>query len=147
MPGNWRSRAAVRGASAQLPSMNLPDLNMKLFQAILWMPPAVAALSASMPGMAIAPFNWAKLLWRMKVRRPKTARMPMMGVRKSLQSSPIGAALALSVIQSVRDFNFSHGVEDSELSWILERNDRVRHVIEMVGGVPYKKYRVYEKPL
>jgi len=93
------------------------------------------------------PFNWIKLLWRMKVKRPKTARMPMMGVRKSLQATPIGAALALSVIRSVREFNFSNGVEDSELSWILERNDRVRHVIEMVGGVPYKTYRVYEKPL
>jgi hypothetical protein len=93
------------------------------------------------------PFNWIKLLWRMKVKRPKTARMPMMGVRKSLQASPIGAALALSVIRSVREFNFSNGVEDSELSWILERNDRVRHVIEMVGGVPYKTYRVYEKSI
>ncbi|HET7085712.1 MAG TPA: hypothetical protein VFI23_13125 [Rhizomicrobium sp.] len=93
------------------------------------------------------PFNWIKLLWRMKVKRPKTARMPMMGVRKSLQASPIGAALALSVIRSVREFNFSNGVEDSELSWILERNSRVRHVIEMVGGVPYKTYRLFEKPL
>ena len=93
------------------------------------------------------PFNWIKLLWRMKVKRPKTARMPMMGVRKSLQATPVGAALALSVIRSVREFNFSNGVEDSELSWILERNDRVRHVIEMVGGVPYKTYRVYEKPI
>jgi hypothetical protein len=93
------------------------------------------------------PFNWIKLLWRMKVTRPRTARMPMMGVRKSLQSSPVGAALALSVMRSVREFNFSRGVVDSELSWILERNDRVRHVIEMVGGVPYKTYRVFEKPL
>jgi len=93
------------------------------------------------------PFNWIKLLWRMKVTRPKTARMPMMGVRKSLQSSPVGAALALSVMRSVREFNFSRGVVDSELSWILARNSRVRHVIEMVGGVPYKTYRVYEKAL
>jgi hypothetical protein len=93
------------------------------------------------------PFNWIKLLWRMKVRRPKTARMPMMGVRKALQSTPIGAALSLSVIKATREFNFSRGVVDSELGWILSRNTRVRHVIEMVGGVPYKTYRVYEKPL
>ena len=93
------------------------------------------------------PFNWIKLLWRLKVARPKTARMPMMGVRKSLQASPVGAALALSVIRSVREFNFSRGVVDSELSWILARNSRVRHVIEMVGGVPYKTYRVFEKAI
>ncbi|HVV28507.1 MAG TPA: hypothetical protein VHC40_11140 [Rhizomicrobium sp.] len=95
----------------------------------------------------LLPFNIVKLLWRMKVKRTKTARMPMMGVRKALQSSPVGAALALSVIRSVREFNFSRGVVDSELSWILERNDRVRHVIEMVGGVPYKRYRLYEKAI
>lgn len=93
------------------------------------------------------PTNWIKLLWRMKVKRTKTARMPMMGVRKALQSSAVGAALALSVIRSVREFNFSRGVVDSELSWILERNRSVRHVIEMVGGVPYKTYRLFEKPI
>jgi hypothetical protein len=93
------------------------------------------------------PFNWMKLLWRMKIKRPKTARMPMMGVRKALQSSPVGAALALSVIKSAREFNFSLGVRGSELSWILERNARMRHMIEMVGGRPYKTYRLYEKPL
>ena len=64
-----------------------------------------------------------------------------------LAFQPVGAALALSVIRSVREFNFSNGVVDSELSWILERNDRVRHVIEMVGGVPYKTYRLFEKTL
>jgi hypothetical protein len=95
----------------------------------------------------LLPFNWIKLLWRMKVKRPKTARMPMMGVRKALQTSPVGAALALSVIRSVREFNFALGVTGSELSWILERNDKVRHVIEMVGGRPYKTYRLYEKPI
>jgi hypothetical protein len=98
-------------------------------------------------GGRLFPFNWIKLLWRMKVTRPKTARMPMMGVRKALQSSPIGAALALSVIGSVRAFNLDRGATHGELSWILERNDKVRHVIEMVGGVPYKTYRVYEKAL
>jgi len=93
------------------------------------------------------PLNWIKLLWRMKVKRTKTARMPMMGVRKEMQNSAHGAALALAVIRATRNFNIEHGVADAELSWILARNTRVRHVIEMVGGVPYKTYRLYEKPL
>ncbi|MES2472088.1 MAG: N-acetyltransferase [Pseudomonadota bacterium] len=93
------------------------------------------------------PFNWIKLLWRMKVRGLKTARMPMMGVRKELQASSLGAGLAVAVIFSVREFNFGGGIVDSELSWILERNTGVRHVIEMVGAGPYKTYRLYEKTL
>ena len=95
----------------------------------------------------LLPFGWAKLLWRMKIRRTKTMRMPMMGVRKSLQAHPIGAALSLGVIDATRAFSHKHGFQDSELSWILERNDRVRHVIELVGGVPYKRYRIFEKNL
>ena len=93
------------------------------------------------------PFNWIKLLWRLKVRRTKTARMPMMGVRKEFQDSALGAALALSVIRATRNFNVANGVTDAELSWILAGNKRVRHVIEMVGGKAYKTYRLYEKPL
>ena len=71
----------------------------------------------------------------------------MMGVRKKLQASPIGAALSLGVIRATRAFNMDQGFADSELSWILERNTGVRHVIELVGGVPYKRYRIYEKVL
>jgi hypothetical protein len=33
------------------------------------------------------------------------------------------------------------------LSWILERNTGVHHVIKMVGAEPYKTYRLYEKVL
>jgi hypothetical protein len=93
------------------------------------------------------PFNWIKLLWRMLVKRPKTARMPMMGVRKEFHNSTLGAALAMAVIRSTRDFNMDRGVTGAELSWILAGNSRVRHVIETCGGKVYKTYRVYEKPI
>jgi GNAT superfamily N-acetyltransferase len=94
------------------------------------------------------PFNIFKLLWRLKVARTKTARMPMMGVRKEFQNSSLGGALAMAVIRSVRDFNMDqHDVTGAELSWILARNKRVRHIIEMVGGKAYKTYRVYERAL
>ncbi len=69
------------------------------------------------------PFNIFKLLWRLKVARTRTARMPMMGVRKALQATPIGARWRLSVIRSVRRIQFlARGWSDSELSWILARN-------------------------
>jgi hypothetical protein len=64
-----------------------------------------------------------------------------------LQASSLGAGLAVAVIFAVREFNFSNGVVDSELSWILERNTGVHHVIKMVGAEPYKTYRLYEKVL
>ena len=38
----------------------------------------------------LLPFGWAKLLWRLKVRHPQTARVPLMGVRQSFQHSRLG---------------------------------------------------------
>ncbi len=95
----------------------------------------------------LLPFGWAKLLWRLKVRRPGTARMPLMGVRKSFQNSALGAALAFAVIDAACKFGMACGAVEGELSWILERNRRVRQVIEAFGAVPYKRYRIYEKML
>jgi hypothetical protein len=98
-------------------------------------------------GGRLLPFGWAKLLWRLKVRGTRTARMALMGVRKALQTSPVGAALALSVIQATRKFNIEHGTPIGELSWVLDRNEGVKRIIELVGGNLSKRYRIYEKSL
>jgi hypothetical protein len=47
----------------------------------------------------LLPFGWLKLLWRLKVRYPQTARIPFMGVRKQYHGSLLGAALAFMVRQ------------------------------------------------
>ncbi len=93
------------------------------------------------------PFGIIKLLWRMKVKGTRKVRMALMGVRKSLQNTPIGGALALGVIKNVRDYHMARGVTNGELSWVLDRNERVKHVIEVSGARPYKRYRIFEKSL
>jgi hypothetical protein len=95
----------------------------------------------------LLPFGWAKLLWRVKVKTPKTGRMPLMGVRKKFQGTSTGAVLAFSVIDAVRAVQKPAGVEMVELSWILEDNFPVRSVIEQFGGEVYKTYRIYERAL
>jgi hypothetical protein len=93
------------------------------------------------------PWNWIRLLWRLKVRHPRTARVALMGVRKRYHNSRMGAALALLVITALRECGVRRGVEEVELSWILEDNVRTRDIIEALGGVVYKRYRIYEKGL
>lgn len=95
----------------------------------------------------LLPFGWAKLLWRLKVRHPKTARVPLMGVKQSFQHSRLGPTLAFMVIDAVRKALHARGVEDVEMGWILEDNDGMRNIIETIGGQAYKRYRVYEKEL
>jgi hypothetical protein len=103
---------------------------------------AIADLDGS-----LLPFGWAKLLWRLKVRGVRTARVPLFGVRRRYHRTPLGAALAGLLLQALRDNGVRHGFTHAELSWILEDNVAVRRVIEGVGGRRYKTYRIYEKAL
>ncbi len=98
-------------------------------------------------GGRLLPFGWAKLIWRLKVRGTKSARMPLMGVRRQYQGSPLTAALMIGVLDLIRVSHRARGTERSELSWILEDNRPTRRLIEKFGGRAYKTYRVYEKDL
>jgi hypothetical protein len=92
----------------------------------------------------LLPFNWAKLLWRLKVKKLSQARMPLMGVRKKLHGKPIGAAFAYKIIEMVNSANMDNGVTSSELSWILENNTDMLTMLTDMGAEAYKTYRIYE---
>ena len=95
----------------------------------------------------LLPFGWLKLLWRLKVARPKTARVPLMGVRKRHHNSLLGAALAVMIVERVRRLGIKYGAKEVELSWILADNKGMRNILDSLGGVVYKRYRIYGKKL
>jgi hypothetical protein len=95
----------------------------------------------------LLPFGWLKVLWRLKVVRPKTARIPLMGVRKRHHNSLLGAALAVMVVERVRRLGAKYGAKKVELSWILEDNAGMRNILDSIGGVVYKRYRIFAKDL
>lgn len=93
------------------------------------------------------PFGWAKLLWRLKVRSPKSGRVPLMGVRQKYQNTRFGPALAFMTIKGVIDAGLARGLDRVEMSWILDHNHGVRNIIESLGGDITKRYCMYEKEL
>jgi len=95
----------------------------------------------------LLPFGWLKLLWRLKVGFPQTARVPLMGVRKALHHTPLGPGIAISLIETVRKNAQRRGVNMVETSWILEDNAGMRKIMEHIGGHISKRYRMYEKVL
>ncbi|RYM78040.1 N-acetyltransferase [Serratia liquefaciens] len=103
---------------------------------------AIADLNGS-----LFPFGWAKLLWRLKVSGVRTARVPLMGVRQEYQFSRIGPIIALLLIEALHDPFEKRGIDALEMSWILESNTGMRTILERIGAVPYKRYRLYEKQL
>ena len=110
-----------------IPDMNelIKDLNGKLF-----------------------PFNWAKLLWRL--RRPRTgrARVPLMGVAKKLHGSRLASQLAFMLIEFTRrDAVGTYGIKTGEFGWILEDNKGMLSIAELPGARVNHRFRIYEKAL
>jgi hypothetical protein len=95
----------------------------------------------------LLPFGWAKLIWRLKVNFPKSARVALMGVRQKYQNTRFGPALAYMIINAVMEAGKARGLERVEMSWILEHNHGVRSIIESIGGLITKRYRMYEKEI
>ena len=93
------------------------------------------------------PLGWLKLLWRLKVSHPKSARVPLMGIRKRYQRGLTGSGIALTMIEAIKLSCLRLGVEEVEMGWILEDNKSMRNIIEGIGGVVAKRYRVYDKSL
>ncbi|MGH8220698.1 MAG: GNAT family N-acetyltransferase [Steroidobacteraceae bacterium] len=95
----------------------------------------------------LLPIGWAKLLWRLKMRRIRSARVPLMGVRKRLAGTVLGSTLPIALISALEPGADAFGFRKVELSWILEDNRPMRHILERLGAVAYKTYRVYGKAL
>jgi len=95
----------------------------------------------------LLPFGWARLLWRLKVKFPKSARVALMGVRQKYQNTRFGPALAYTVVKNVTDAGVARGLERVEMSWVLDNNHATRNIIESIGGEVSKRYRMYEKDL
>jgi len=95
----------------------------------------------------LLPFGWAKLLYRLKIKGLKTARIPLMGVRREFQRKRTGLAMAAFLSEKAFEMGREHGFTHVEMGWILEDNKSMIRIIEQAKGVPYKTYRMYEKPI
>jgi hypothetical protein len=95
----------------------------------------------------IDPMKVAKLLWRLKVDHPRSARVAMLGIKEHIRKQKQFMPLALALIAELNRRGYQRGYEWAELSWTLEDNGPVNAMIKAAGGRVYKTYRVYEKAL
>jgi hypothetical protein len=95
----------------------------------------------------LSPKNLAKLLWRLKVEHPKSARLALLGIKGTYRKQKKYMPLALALIAEIARRGYQHGYEWSELSWTVEDNGPVHALIKAAGGYMYKRYRVYEKDI
>ncbi len=98
-------------------------------------------------GGSLFPLGLPKLLWRLKVVGPKTARLAILGIRKKYRNQRKYAGLSTYLYTKMNRVGRDLGIQWGELSWTLEDNGPVNVAIRFMGGKIYKKYRLYEKSL
>ena len=109
--------------------------------------PDVNALIKDLNG-ELFPFNWAKLLWRLRKPRTERARVPLMGVAKRFHGSRLASQLAFMLIEFTRrDAVGTYGIKTGEFGWILEDNKGMLSIAELPGARINHRFRIYEKAL
>ncbi|MFW5738761.1 MAG: hypothetical protein ACOC1F_00200 [Myxococcota bacterium] len=98
-------------------------------------------------GGKLLPFGALKLLWRLKVQGPRSARLIILGIRRKLRQVRRYAALSTFMYVEMHRAGQRLGVLDGELSWTLEDNAPVNVGIRFMGGKKYKTYRLYEREI
>jgi hypothetical protein len=93
------------------------------------------------------PLNLARLLYRLKFKRPKHARLILLGVKEEYRASHKYGTLAAVLYVEVARRGAARGYVGGELGWTLEDNTMINRGIERMGARKYKTYRVYEKTL
>ena len=94
------------------------------------------------------PFGWAKLLWRLRKVTTRRVRVPLMGVRKSLQHGRMASQLAFMLIEFTRRVCVDkYGINIGEFGWVLEDNQGMMSIAQLPGAGINHTYRIYQKVL
>ena len=109
--------------------------------------PDVNGVTADFKGRLL-PFNWAKLIWRMKREKWRSARIPLLGIRKAWRTTARGSALVVLLVRDlVLQARDKYHLDWAEYSWVRETDSRMMSLGEAIAGPPVKKYRIYQKSI
>ena len=109
--------------------------------------PDINELTRDLNG-ALFPFNFIKLLWRLRKPRTRRLRVPLMGVAKKLHHTRLASQLAFMMIEFTRrDAVSKFGATHGEFGWILEDNKGMLSIAQLPGAAVNHRYRIYERAL
>jgi GNAT superfamily N-acetyltransferase len=76
-------------------------------------------------------------------RKIKSCRVMLFGVCPEYRKRGLDAVLIASNNRAALELGYT----EAEFSWVLEENEMTKGAAEMLGGRPYKRYRIYEKEI
>jgi GNAT superfamily N-acetyltransferase len=88
----------------------------------------------------LLPFGWLRLLWMLP--RLRSYRMFALGVIPAYHGKGIDSLIYRALYESL----FAPGIR-MEINYVLEDNDPMTNAIIKLGARPFRRYRVYQKPI
>jgi len=152
---NWGFVSAtereMQKTAADLRLIAVPEITRLVFidgevAAVALALPNVNELIADARGKLL-PTGGLKLLWRLRVRGPRSGRLMLLGIRRKWRAVRRYAGLSAYLYVALNQAAHLLGMRRAELSWTLDDNAAVNAGIRMMGGSIYKTYRLYEKAL
>jgi hypothetical protein len=152
---NWAfvplTQSEVRKMAADFRLIAVPEITQLVFidgeaAAVAVALPNINELIGDLHGK-LFPMGLPKLLWRLKVKGAKSARLIILGIRKKYRHIRKYAGLSLFLYAELSEGGRRLGIEWGELGWTLEDNGAVVAGIKMMGAKQYKTYRVFQKEL
>jgi hypothetical protein len=96
----------------------------------------------------LLPLGLFKLLYRVKIKHPRSTRLMMLGIRKEYTKNVKRyGGLSAAMYVEVAKRGVAKGYRWGELSWTREDDKPINLGIRSMGAKIYKTYRVYQKPL
>lgn len=95
----------------------------------------------TMPSGRLWPWNVVRLLTG--VRRLRSGRVVLLGLKTEYRNRGL---FPLFVFEALRRA-VAIDAEGAEASWVLEQNEALLAPLEALGLLPYKRWRIYEKPI
>jgi hypothetical protein len=152
---NWgfvpMTESELKKMAADLKMIAIPDLML-----VAEVDGEAAAISFALPNInelvkdldgKLFPFGLPKLLWRLKVKGPESARLVLLGIKKKFRIQKRFGGMSAALYVEMNDRGKRLGMKWGELSWTLEDNAPVNLGIKMMGGKIYKRYRIYSKAI
>lgn len=152
---NWSSTPVGSAEAKMIAQLMLPVCRPSWIRMAQWRGEDIAVVSQipdvneALEGLGgrLAPFGWASLLWRIHCRGTRMTRIPMIGVASSWRGTRIGSmAVSLLLADAIAQARRA-GVEEIEISWMLETNHAVLNLVESLPARHTRTFRIYERDL
>ena len=152
---NWGA-VALTEREIQKTATDLKLIAMPEITRLVFIDGEIAAVAMGLPNLnelihdargKLIPWGAAKLLWRLRVRGPKSGRLVILGIRQKFRNVRKYAGLSAFLYVSMNQSAHLLGLRRGELSWTLENNAPINVGIKMMGARIYKTYRIYERAI